>query len=190
MPSSAGILTQRFSVCGNWGHCNMIRNELEESYAALYKRLLMTDFLDGLEGEGSPHAGAASKGSPHAGAATKGSPHTGAATKGSPHTGAAASSGQPNMDYKAILEAIKEHEDALRGQIDTKDWHDKWNRWMKQGRFHKKQKPGLVADIIITIGPHVKDGILMMPVLRFCTTAEKPVNFDMFVEFVFLFNFI
>ena len=180
MPSSAGILTQRFSVCGNWGHCNMIRNELEERHAALYKRLLMTDFLDGLEGEGSPHAGAAakgsphagaaakgsphagaaSKGSPHAGAATKGSPHTGAATKGSPHTGAAASSGQPNMDYKAILKAIKEHEDAIKEhEVPTAaapasskhPWIVAWEKWAKTApkTGHDEDLP--IAEIIISL---------------------------------------
>jgi hypothetical protein len=158
----------------------MIRNELEERHAALYKRLLMTEFLDGLEGEGSPHAGAAakgsphagaaskgsphagaaSKGSPHAGAATKGSPHTGAATKGSPHTGAAASSGQPNMDYKAILKAIKEHEDAIKEhKVPTAaapasskhPWIVAWEKWAKTApkTGHDEDLP--IAEIMILL---------------------------------------
>jgi len=142
----------------------MIRNELEESHAALYAALMETETpsqapaADGSPLDAKAAAAAAafrssvnrrdsvptSKASVPT-AAAKASVPT-AAAKGSPEADAA-SSQQPTMDYKAILKAIKEHEDAS----SKHPWIVAWEKWAKTApkTGHDEDLP--IAEIIISL---------------------------------------
>lgn len=96
--------------------------------------------------------------------------------------------------YKAMLLAdpfdasrkAKHLAKLLRKPFDfkTTNWSAKHVAWMNAGRFCEKQKPGLQAEILVFLGSTRDATTTTKPILRFCTDESKPINLDMFVEFV------